>query len=1366
MLKRFTILFSAIMFCSNILSGQTTTIPSYQGIGDPYLQHFTAQDYEASSQNWKIIQDQRGLMYFGNTAGILEYDGVNWRRINTPLGSVIRALAIDDRGIIYAGGQGEIGYLAPDSLGQLTFVSLNEWIPEEYRDFADVQYVNITENGIVFNPLKYLFRWQFEDAEPSLSSQRPAKGKMTVFSPKENESFHNSQVFNDKLYIHFPYIGLHVLEKDSFQLIPDGAFWARKALRFIYPLEDNPSGFIIGSGFQGVYIHDGSTFQALDRDPALAAFLSDKTLFGSCKLPDGKFAIGTLSGEMGIINEQGDLLRIVDKNSGLQDVFVLDAQTDREGGLWLALGNGISRMELPGPFTRFQKAHGIEGTMMTVLRHQGNLYGGGAEGLFKWSDVGDSKTTPLFVKVDGIENQTWDLLSTPEGLLIANHFGIYILKNNRVDTIFEQRSTTPFKLLASSHHPNLVFAALNNGLSILQRVSGNWIYSGRIKDVNENINTIVEENATTFWAGTRYQGYLKIKLESNLLEALNKGIEIKDSALIAELNTFGPSAGVPSSTAKVFTIGGNPVFATQAGLRRFDSDQGVFVPYNSFGEELADTTRAITLLQEDSDQSILVFSGKGQPRAGYLQRGSDGNFKLDETAFRRLQGIREMHRFYQDPANPSIIWIPGNDGLIRYDRSIQKDYTVPFQAQIRKVIATQDSTLFLGYANSPTWESISLKYAENALRFEYAAPSYDELKANEYQVILEGFDKEWSNWTQETQKDYTNLPEGTYRFRVRARNLYGTESQEDVFTFKVLPPFYRTWWAYLIYGLLGIGLIYGIVQWRSRQLKQRNLELEAIVKDRTREVSEQAEKLKELDKAKTHFFTNISHEFRTPLTVIQGMAGQIEEDPDKWAKKGTSLIKRNSGNLLNLVNQILDLRKLESDKLKLQLVQADIIRHLKYIIESFHSFAEGKDIALNFSPHSEKLMMDFDPEKIIRVMSNLLSNAIKFTEKGGQVEIHTSIESQNGNSEMSSENLVLIVKDSGVGIQPEKLPHIFDRFYQIDDPAVRHEGGTGIGLSLVRELVQLMKGTITVESEVGKGTAFAIALPISRNEKLSENIANPDIIKYQGDKNGETIATALVKATTENAPSLLIIEDNPDVVEYLKACLEDSYELLIANDGEEGIEVAQNLIPDLIISDVMMPKKDGYEVCNTLKTDERTSHIPIILLTAKADHDSKMTGLKVGADAYLAKPFDKEELFIRLKKLHQLRLQLQARYSSLESTAQTSSEPQAQIEDAFIQKLRSLIESQIDDPDLSIQKVSKELFMSRAHLHRKVSALTGQSPSVFIRRIRLHKAKEMLENGELNVTQIAYEVGFKNPSYFTTSFKEEFGVAPREVFKG
>ena len=250
-----------------------------------------------------------------------------------------------------------------------------------------------------------------------------------------------------------------------------------------------------------------------------------------------------------------------------------------------------------------------------------------------------------------------------------------------------------------------------------------------------------------------------------------------------------------------------------------------------------------------------------------------------------------------------------------------------------------------------------------------------------------------------------------------------------------------------------------------------------------------------------------------------------------------------------------------------------------------------------------------------------------------------------------------------------------------------------------------------------------------------------------------------------STPSVLIIDDNPDIVEYLKSCLEDQYELLIARDGQEGIDVALNVIPDLIISDVMMPKKDGYEVCHTLKNDERSSHIPIILLTAKVDQDSKLEGLRQGADAYLAKPFNKEELFIRLEKLHQLRLQLQTRYSSLESSDQSQAQTQTPVEDAFIKKLRSLIESKLDDPEFNIQKVSKELFMSRSQLHRKVSALTGQSPSVFIRRLRLHKAKELLQKGELNITQVAYEVGFNNPTYFTSSFKEEFGHSPRHFFK-
>lgn len=535
-----------------------------------------------------------------------------------------------------------------------------------------------------------------------------------------------------------------------------------------------------------------------------------------------------------------------------------------------------------------------------------------------------------------------------------------------------------------------------------------------------------------------------------------------------------------------------------------------------------------------------------------------------------------------------------------------------------------------------------------------------------------------------------------------------------------------------------------------------------------RELERINEQLRDLDAMKSHFFTNISHEFRTPLTVISGMADQLQENPDRWFSQGIRMIKRSSASLLDLVNQILDLAKLESGNLQLRMVQGNVVQYLTYILESFHALAEQKNIQLEFHSGKTDLMMDYDPERLLRIVSNLLSNAVKYTPEGGKVTL--AVESRQGTDPQyegagpaGSGHLLITVSDSGIGIPEEQLPYIFDRFYQVLPADGGDNRGTGIGLSLTRELIHLMNGRITVNSAIGQGTTFQIQLPIHREAK--ETATLPDRIPVEPAPLSESLSHDPLlpdDTLTGNRPSLLIVEDNPDIAEYLRACLESQYELLIARDGQAGIELAIEEVPDLIISDVMMPRKDGFELCRTLKTDERTSHIPVVLLTAKADQESKIEGLTRGADAYLTKPFNKQELMVRLEQLLALRRKLQERYKNLE--AFTPSEDEAiQQEDAFLKKVRREVEENIDNENMSISSLSRAIGVSRSQLHNKISALTGRSPSVFVRTIRLYKAKELLKNSDLNISQIAFEVGFRDPAYFSRTFSEEFGLSPKEM---
>lgn len=658
-------------------------------------------------------------------------------------------------------------------------------------------------------------------------------------------------------------------------------------------------------------------------------------------------------------------------------------------------------------------------------------------------------------------------------------------------------------------------------------------------------------------------------------------------------------------------------------------------------------------------------------------------------------------------------------------------------------------------------KSIQIPAAHRYINLDFAISSYINLQEQSYGYRLLPLDYSseqdssvsWINIGAESQVTINNLPAGDFIIQVRGADEHLNKVVDPLeIQIRVNEFFYRTWWFYLFSAFTFFTIAFF---WIRRIISEKTrLELEVerrtlqIQKDKTT-IELQAEKLQQLDQAKSRFFTNISHEFRTPLTVIMGLAGEI-----KGQTRIRKLIHRNAKILLHLVNQILELRKLESVGVEAQLIRGDVVAFIRNIIESFHSFADDKGVLLRFEPQYRELVLDYDPGKLLQIISNLLSNAIKFTPDGGEVKITV------GNPKDKDVPIYSIsVSDTGTGIPEEKIPHIFDRFYQVDNELSRTGSGTGIGLSLAQELVRLLGGEISVESKINEGTTFKVQLPFTQNAALEKEKPKVNIPAIDTEKEFPNQISPI--KDKNDLPTLLIVEDNRDVAEYLFHCLEENYHLLYAADGQEGIDAAIENVPDIIISDVMMPKVDGYTLCNTLKTDIKTSHIPIVLLTAKADLDSRITGLKRGADAYLAKPFNEKELEVQLQNLLKLRIKLQERYSNTEYL-KLGEDLTIQQEDQFVIRVREAILENMGNEDFGVSELCKLLYMSRTQLHNKLKSLTDKSTSHFIRLVRIEKACQLLRESELNVSQIALEVGIESLPYFSRIFTEHTGLSPNK----
>ncbi|SDK98468.1 Signal transduction histidine kinase [Catalinimonas alkaloidigena] len=653
-----------------------------------------------------------------------------------------------------------------------------------------------------------------------------------------------------------------------------------------------------------------------------------------------------------------------------------------------------------------------------------------------------------------------------------------------------------------------------------------------------------------------------------------------------------------------------------------------------------------------------------------------------------------------------------------------------------------------------------LSYQDYVLSFGFAALDFTAPHKNYYAYMLEGFDDKW-NYTDASQRlaTYTNLEPGEYTFRVRGTNSDGVWSQHTASLHVVVtPPFWQTWWAYALYVVVAVLVLW---QWRQYVVRRERLRNELRLKRL------ESEKLMEVDHMKTRFFTNISHEFRTPLTLILGPLQKklAQMTPDHADRNEVQMMHRNAQRLLQLINQLLDISKLEAGNVKLEPTEGDLLGFLKSIVYSFSSLAEGKRVELLFESTREQLYAYFDRDKVEKIVSNLVSNAFKFTPEGGRVEIRVRTVGQTLNDR---EMVEIVVADTGIGIPADRVEKIFDRFYQVDGSHTREQEGTGIGLALTRELVALHGGVISADSELGKGSRFTVRLPLQLQERLlpaEESMVAPPRKPSIVFETEDAFPTPLT-TDDEQVPLLLIVEDNTEVRRYIRESFDTLYRVEEAVHGQEGLNKAIQLVPDLIISDLMMPRMDGIELCRRLKTDERTSHIPVVLLTARASVESRLDGLETGADDYITKPFHPQELRVRVRNLVESRRKLRERFGKEVVKREVKLEPSeiavTSSDERFLQNAIGVVEKHMGNPDFAVDTFEQEMALSKMQLYRKLKALTNQSPNEFIRTLRLKRAATLLGAQSGTVSEIAYEVGFNNLSYFSKCFKELFDVTPSE----
>ncbi|WP_456424817.1 sensor histidine kinase [Rhodocaloribacter sp.] len=1023
--------------------------------------HFSPEVYGAYHQNWAVTQDRRGVVYVANRDGVLEYDGVEWRLIRTA--TTVRSLAADARGGIYGGLQGDFGYLKPDSLGVLRFVSLLPEVDPSARDFKDVWGTHVAPDGIYFQTGPYVFLWDGK--------------RMKHWSSTSRFGFGTSFVVHGRFFVREAGVGLKENVGGDLRLVKGGDRFAKTRIYVMVPYDKNK--ILIVTREEGAFLYDGISFFSFPTE--IDSYLRQFQLYHGAALPGHMFALATLGGGVVIIDAQGRLVEILDQPDELPDGVVNYVYPDAEGGLWLALHNsGIMRIAAPSKVTRFDSRLGLEGAIYDIVRHRDTLYvtTQGSAGLYRLNPIfplserGHQRSS--FGPVTGVP-RSWTMASADSVLFVATDEGVYRVSGREGHSIETKARASTYVLLKSEAHPALIYVGRRDGLELLRYTEAGWRLKP-VEGVEEDIRSMVEEEDGTLWIGTKHEGVLRLRFDEGL-----------DAPPRQE--RFGALDGLVEKGLTVIKVGGRPLFFSDRDKRllRYREDvwkeEPRFFPDPELMALVAVAQDTLKVLKEDDAGNVwMAYNDRvevavRQPEGGYARR------KIPSLRFPRMN----IETIY---AEASTTWLSSGNTLLRYNAALDRSEPMPPRVMVRRMVLTGRDSLIFGGAFVSTGEGVSMHQDaasvpvlapdEKDVEFDVAAPSFTHPEEVLYQYFLEGRDETWSAWAADPRQAYYGLKPGVYRFHVRARNVQGEVGKEAVFAFRILPPWYQTWWAYTLYLLAGSALLW--FTWKYVQMvqahrlaKQQAVELarERLVNERLQQANAHLqvanERLKQANKLKDEFLATTSHELRTPLTAILGFTEVLkyEVPEDAPYREFLGIIEESGNRLMQTLTSLLEIAKLRAGVLDINLEPVDLARQAQDVVRMLSELARKKGLELELVPPPEPLYAMLDEHAYERILSNLIGNAVKFTEKG-QVVI---------GFERAGDQVRVHIQDTGIGIAETFLPHLFEEFRQESDGLSRSHEGTGLGLAITARLVKLMNGEITVQSHKGKGSIFTVSFP-------------------------------------------------------------------------------------------------------------------------------------------------------------------------------------------------------------------------------------------------------------------------------------------------
>ncbi|MEZ4828910.1 MAG: response regulator [Bacteroidia bacterium] len=1155
---------------------------------NPFIRNYPrnsyfSTDFNTAPQNWGFAQDTTGRMYIANTYGVLEFDGKYWRMIpGTEALSSIRVYS-GKSGTIWVGGRADFGYLAPDPYGQLQFISVSTFRSDTLSASPGIRSIWESSDGIWFVATQGAWQWD------------PKSQNLAFWSPPG--AIQNAFLQGGELFFRFEGAGICSLEGGEWKKysnLDQGIPGKVQLVLSLSPESETPEDILLICQREGIYRLAGRKLTLWSEK--LTQVVSGLQVWDAIAVPPDKIAFATHNQGLVIADTAGNFLHTYNREAGLISNSLITVFQDRQSGLWVTSDIGISRVDYPPGLQFFGYNSYLEGAVTAIARRKDRLWVGTTSGLFA-SYMPTRDAYLFFSKETPFLDEVWALAELDDELLIGATRGLFLRNNaGQYVSFFDQRVNTIVKSIV---YQDRVYAGLENGVGVIEKEGGKWKWKGIIRDISHPVKTMAETPEGDLWVSYR------------AVSLLHFG---NGPSLSPEVLKMGPENGFTRDLDIVEPVfaGGRSLFGTYNGIRVWDNTTQKIVADSAFPERFYNGEVATYLLKTDPSGRLWMSLGGEN---GWFDPGNPGEWH--SQALNPVSS--EVISLQTD--KEGLVWVGTLEGLYRFNPDSWRDKSPPFHALLREVTATGGAVLYGGAGNPGDFRR-QVSYSQNTLRFVCTSSSQKFPEQVKFRFKLEGYEKDWSEWTYSSTKEYTRLWEGNYRFMVQAKDLFETESPVRVYEFRILPPWYRSWWALLFYVFLLTLAIVWIVRrvFRKQQQKLQEKEAELELERET------AERLRQVDRMKDEFLANTSHELRTPLNGIIGITEALfDQEKDTSVKQNLSMVIASGKRLSSLVNDLLDFSRIKNADLTLRQRPVDLRSVVDVVLQVSRPTARGKKLEMDNLVPEDIPTVFADEDRLTQVLYNLIGNAIKFTEKG-QVLVSATLK---------EEMIEVSVSDTGIGVPREKWDSIFEAFEQADGSISRTYAGTGLGLSISKTLVERHGGRMWVDSVVGQGSTFYFTLPVSGEAAeakmlaLQSEIFDQDFISPDGQ---DTFVAGNTEYEGTDRIRILIVDDEPINHQVLKNYLRDShYQVFSAMNGSEAMDIlSRETSLDLVLLDVMMPRMSGYEVCRLIRERFLPSELPIIMITARNQVSDMVQGLNIGANDYLSKPFSRDEFLARL----------------------------------------------------------------------------------------------------------------------------------------